>query len=153
MRILRVAFLSSVALDLAAALAMIVLAIHYFYALRHGGDGLSGGALPAELGSALIVLLLTPEFSRRCERSRPLTRIVCMRPVRAESLLDLPPLPEPAPAREIRTVSAQGVTVAFDRVSLTWDPARGPALDGLSFRIRPGKRLSWPVHLVPANRR
>ncbi len=38
MRILRVAFLSSVALDLAAALAMVVLAIHYFHALRHGSE-------------------------------------------------------------------------------------------------------------------
>ena len=55
MRVLRVAFLSSVVLDLAAALAMVVLAIHYFNALRL--TGFSG-----DMGPALAVLLLTPEF-------------------------------------------------------------------------------------------
>jgi ATP-binding cassette subfamily C protein CydD len=59
----------------------------------------------------------------------------------AESLIDLPPLPEPAEAREIRTVAAQGVTVAFDNVRLTWDASRGPALDGLSFRVSAGETL------------
>ena len=59
----------------------------------------------------------------------------------AESLIDLPPLPEPVPAREIRTVAAQGVTVAFENVRLTWDPSRGPALDGLSFRVSAGETL------------
>ena len=55
MRVLRVAFLSSVVLDLAAALAMVVLAIHYFGLLRAGGAA-------AVLWPALAVLLLTPEF-------------------------------------------------------------------------------------------
>ena len=116
MRILRVAFLSSVALDVAAALAMIVLAIHYFYALRQGGDGLSGGALPAELGPALIVLLLTPEFFAPLRTFSAAYQDRLHATGAAESLLDLPPLPEPVPAREIRTVSAQGVTVGFERV-------------------------------------
>ena len=141
MRILRVAFLSSVALDLAAALAMIVLAIHYFYALRQGGDGLSGGSLPEELGRALVVLLLTPEFFAPLRTFSAAYQDRLHATGAAESLLDLPPLPEPVPAREIRTVSAQGVTVGFERVSLTWDPARGPALDGLSFRISAGETL------------
>ena len=56
MRVLRVAFLSSVVLDLAAALAMVVLAIHYFGLLRTDG---TGGMV---LWPALAVLLLTPEF-------------------------------------------------------------------------------------------
>ena len=41
----------------------------------------------------------------------------------------------------MRTVAAQGVTVAFENVRLTWDPSRGPALDGLSFRIPAGETL------------
>ena len=44
MRILRVAFLSSVALDIAAAAAMVVLAIHYFYALTDRAGGQPCGA-------------------------------------------------------------------------------------------------------------
>ena len=53
MRVLRVAFLSSVVLDLAAALAMVVLAIHYFELLRQGGsaDAVAGaGRAAADAG-------------------------------------------------------------------------------------------------------
>jgi ATP-binding cassette subfamily C protein CydD len=59
----------------------------------------------------------------------------------AEALLDIPPMPEPAPPRTIRTVEAQGVTIAFENVRLTWDASRGPALDGLSFRVPAGETL------------
>ena len=55
MRVLRVAFLSSAALDLAAALAFVVLA------LRYGRELLLAGSL-AQPGTALFVLLLVPEF-------------------------------------------------------------------------------------------
>ena len=41
----------------------------------------------------------------------------------------------------MRTVAAGGVTVAFDNVRVTWDRARGPALDGLSFRVPAGETL------------
>jgi ATP-binding cassette subfamily C protein CydD len=41
----------------------------------------------------------------------------------------------------VRTVAARGVTVAFEDVHLTWDPTRGPALDGLSFRVPAGETL------------
>ncbi len=41
----------------------------------------------------------------------------------------------------MRTVAARGVAVAFEDVRLTWDPARGPALDGLSFRVPAGETL------------
>jgi ATP-binding cassette subfamily C protein CydD len=135
MRILRVAFLSSVALDLAAAAAMIVLAIHYFAELR------ADGGLPAVMGPALMVLLLTPEFFAPLRTFSAAYQDKLHATGAAESLINLPPLPEPAPAREVRTVSAQGVTVAFDNVTLIWDAARGPALDGLSFRVSAGETL------------
>ncbi len=64
MRVLRVAFLSSVVLDLAAALAMVVLAIHYFGLLRAGGTALVlwPGAGGAVAGAGI--------FPPRCGRSR-----------------------------------------------------------------------------------
>jgi ATP-binding cassette subfamily C protein CydD len=134
MRVLRVAFLSSVVLDLAAALAMVVLALHYFSLLRVGGT--SGVLWPA-----LAVLLLTPEFFAPLRAFSAAYQDRLHATGAAEALVDLPPLPEPAPAREIRTVSAQGVTVVFDNVRLTWDPSRGPALDGLSFKAAAGETL------------
>src|SRR5581483_10153645 len=54
MRVLRVAFLSSATLDLAAAAALVVLAIRY-------GTALLAGHLAAP-GPALFCLLLVPEF-------------------------------------------------------------------------------------------
>src|SRR5579875_2075519 len=54
MRVLRVAFLSSAALDCAAAGALVLLAIRFGLALAHGG-----AAQPA---TALFALLLVPEF-------------------------------------------------------------------------------------------
>jgi ATP-binding cassette subfamily C protein CydD len=134
MRVLRVAFLSSVVLDLAAALALVVLAIHYFGLLKQGG-------LAEVLGPALIVLLLTPEFFAPLRAFSAAYQDRLHATGAAESLIDLPPLPEPVPAREIRTVAAQGMTVAFDNVRLTWDASRGPALDALSFRVSSGETL------------
>jgi ATP-binding cassette subfamily C protein CydD len=58
----------------------------------------------------------------------------------AESLIDLPALPPPAP-RPVREVEARGVAVAFENVTLSWDPARGPAIDRLSFFVAPGEML------------
>jgi ATP-binding cassette subfamily C protein CydD len=41
----------------------------------------------------------------------------------------------------VRTVAARGVAVAFEDVRFTWDPSRGPALDGVSFRVPAGETL------------
>ncbi len=54
----------------------------------------------------------------------------------------VPTTPVPTiPAPETRGIAPGGVTVAFEDVHLTWDPARGPALDGLSFRVPAGETL------------
>ncbi len=137
MRILRVAFLSSVVLDLAAAASMVILAIHYFHTLTAS----SGPELAARIGPALMVLLLTPEFFAPLRTFSAAYQDRLHATGAADALADLPPLPEPVPAREIRTVAAQGVTVAFDHVTLTWDDTRGPALDNLSFRVATAETL------------
>jgi ATP-binding cassette subfamily C protein CydD len=137
MRVLRVAFLSSVVLDLSAALAMVALAIHYFSDLR----GANEAAFAAELWPALAVLLLAPEFFAPLRTFSAAYQDKLHATGAAESLVDLPPLPEPVPAAEIRTVNARGVTVVFDGVTLSWDSSRGRALDGLSFKAAAGETL------------
>ncbi len=133
MRVLRVAFLSSAALDLAAALAFILLA------LRYGVDLIATHV--TQPGIALFVLLLVPEFFAPLRAFAAAYQDRLHATGAAEALLDLPPTPEPQPQREIRTVAARGVAVAFEDVHLTWDPARGPALNGLSFRVPAGETL------------
>ncbi|HXT78596.1 MAG TPA: thiol reductant ABC exporter subunit CydD [Acetobacteraceae bacterium] len=133
MRVLRVAFLSSAALDLAAAGAIVVLAVRY-------GLALQAGALH-EPARAVFVLLLVPEFFAPLRSFAAAYQDRLHATGAAEALIALPPLPEPVPPRTIRTVTAQGVTVAFSDVRLVWDPTRGPALDGLSFRVPSGETL------------
>ncbi len=133
MRVLRVAFLSSAALDLAAAAALVLLALRYGAALR-------AGTLAAP-GDALFVLLLVPQFFAPLRAFAAAYQDHMHGLGAAEALTTLPPLPPPAPVLEIRTVAARGVAIAFEDVSLTWDATRGRALDGVSFRAAAGETL------------
>jgi len=135
MRVLRVAFLSSAALDCAMALALIVLALHYRFLLGHGEP--PSGISAAE---ALFALLLVPEFFAPLRGFAAAYQDRLHATGAAEALTGLPPLPAPAPAAP-RTIEARGVALAFENVRLVWDPARGPALDGLSFFVAPGEML------------
>jgi ATP-binding cassette subfamily C protein CydD len=132
MRVLRVAFLSSIVLDIAAAAALVVLAIHYGFGAARTATGVQ---------SALFVLLLVPEFFAPLRAYAAAYQDRLHATAAAEALAELPALPPPAPDLPIRTVPARGVSVAFDDVGFTWDPARGPALDGLSFRVAAGETL------------
>jgi ATP-binding cassette subfamily C protein CydD len=135
MRVLRVAFLSSAALDLATVAALALLAVHYGVALRAGA--LTQPAL------ALFALLLVPEFFAPLRNFAAAYQDRLHATGAADALIELPPAQPPAatPPHEIRTIAASGVTLAFENVRLTWDPARGPALDGLSFRVPAGETL------------
>lgn len=133
MRVLRLAFLSSAALDLAAAAALAMLAMYY-------GRQWQAGAL-ADPATALMVLLLAPEFFAPLRTFSAAYQDVFHATAAAEALAAVPPMPPPAPPREIRTVETQGVSVAFEDVHLTWDKSRGPALNGLSFRVPAGETL------------
>jgi ATP-binding cassette subfamily C protein CydD len=133
MKVLRVAFLSSAVLDLAAALALVVLALRY-------GEALLAGTL-TQPAHALFVLLLVPEFFAPLRAFAAAYQDRLHATGAAEALMDIPPMPAPAPPRQVRTVAAQGVTVAFENVRLTWDSSRGPALDGLSFRVPAGETV------------
>jgi ATP-binding cassette subfamily C protein CydD len=133
MRVLRVAFLSSAALDCAMAAAMVVLALHY-------ADLLTVAA-PARAGTALYVLLLVPEFFAPLRGFAAAYQERMIAHGAAGPLAALPPARPPLPEMPVRHVQAQGVTVAFDDVHFTWDPARGKALEGLSFRVPAGEIL------------
>ncbi len=133
MRVLRVAFLSSVALDCAAAVALVVLAIR-------AGRQFAEGTLHSPV-TALFLLLLVPEFFAPLRSFSAAYQDQFQAKSAADQLSALPPLPAPEPLRAVRTVEANGIAVAFETVGLTWDPARGPALSGVSFRVAAGETL------------
>jgi ATP-binding cassette, subfamily C, bacterial CydD len=133
MRVLRVAFLSSAALDMAAALALVLLALRYGHPWRDG--------TLIDPRAALMVLLLTPEFFAPLRAFSAAYQDMFHATAAAEALIDVPAVPEAGPPREIRTVEAHGVSVTFEDVHLTWDKSRAPALNGLSFRVPAGETV------------
>ena len=134
MRVLRVAFLSSAALDLAAALALVVLALRY-------GQQWREGAL-TDPRAALFVLLLVPEFFA------PLRAFSAAYQDRLHATgggrgADRPAAAAGRRGRRARSAPSRrsGVSVPFEDVRLTWDQSRGPALNGLTFRVPAGETL------------
>ena len=132
MRVLRVAFLSGSVLDIAAAAAIIFLALRY-------GIPLTDGKLPA--APALFVLLLVAEFFAPLRAFSLAYQDRLHATGAADALAALPAEPQPTAPKQVRSVAAQGVTVVFEDVRLVWDISRGPALDGVSFRVPAGETL------------
>lgn len=131
MKVLRVAFLSSASLEVLAAGAIAALAI------RHGA--LLGAAHPDPVG-ALFTLLLVPAFFTPLRNfSQAYHEKLSARGAAAE-LAPLLAEPEGPPGLRLEEMPRR-LVVTFTDVRLTYDPARPPALDGLSFRVMPGETL------------
>ncbi|MDE2332952.1 MAG: thiol reductant ABC exporter subunit CydD [Rhodospirillales bacterium] len=127
LRVLRVAFLSSVSLDMAVVLAIILVVWQDGFAWQP---------------RALFALWLVPEFFAPIRAFAAAYQDQMAAGPAAEKLAELPtPAEHAPPPAAIRTVAAHGVTVAFENVRFAWDEARGPALEGLSFRVPAGETL------------
>ena len=132
MRVLRVAFLSSAALDLAAAAALVLIVIHFAGIAR---------AHPQAATSALFIVLLVPEFFAPLRNFAAVYQDRMAAEAAAADLAGLPEPPPPAAPAEIRTVAAHGITLAFEDVTFAWDAARGNIIENLSFRILAGETM------------
>jgi len=132
MRVLRVAFLSSTALDLASAAALVIIVLR-FSAVLHGPLGVAP--------TALFVLLLVPEFFAPLRGFSAVYADRLAVEAVAEEFAALPAPPSAVPAAEIRSVAAHGLTLGFEDVSFAWDATRGKVLDRLSFRVGSGEIL------------
>lgn len=141
MKVLRVAFLSSASIDAAMVIALIVVAIM---------DGKVALALQAEnaspqlehvLTSSLFVLLVIPEFFA------PLRALALAYQDRAQAqgaataVLDLPAAQTHPALEEQQLASERAISLTLDQVCFTWDPARGQALDNISFRVPAGETV------------
>ena len=129
MRVLRLAFLSSAALDCAAAAALVLLALRYSTQVAAGAD----------LVAPVFVLVLVLEFFA------PLRTFAAAYQDRMQAAGAAPlfaALPDEAAAPGLpRTVTASGVTVGFEDVTFAWDAERGQVLDGLTFRVPAGETV------------
>lgn len=132
MRVLRVAFLSSAALDCAAAAALVLLAMRYAARWSTAAD-------PAP---AIFALMMAVEFFAPLRAFAAAYQDRMQASGAADAFAALPDT-DAAPAVSVnpRTVNATGVSVAFEGVSFAWDAARGSVLDGLSFRVPAGETI------------
>ena len=147
MRVLRVAFLSSAGLDCAVAVALLAIALHDGTSLMHART-----ASPPLVSHSLFALLLVPEFFA------PLRNFALAYQDRMQAVAcaeALTGLPEPVPVANPTIVAARprlqtmgsqpagsrAIGLAFEDVHFSWDPARGPTLDGLSFSVAPGETV------------
>lgn len=133
LRVLRLAFLSTAALELLAALAIGALAWRYGARLRaEGGDPTA----------AVFALLLVPAFFAplRAFSAAYHERMAAEGAAAALAAL-LPPAERAAAPGLLLEEVPRRVVVAFSDVRLVPDPARPPALDGLTFRASAGETL------------
>jgi len=136
MRVLRVAFLSSASLEVLAAGAIACLAI------RHGLT--LGAAHPDPVAAIFCVLLVPAFFAPLRSFSQAYHERLNARGAAAElaPLLDAEDMGAKAMPAGLKLAEIpRKVVVTFTDVRLTYDPARPPALDGLTFRVMPGETL------------
>lgn len=132
MRVLRVAFLSSAAIDAAMVVAILVIALMQ-------GRALYGASTPLSTARVLVALLLIPEFFA------PLRGLALAYQDRAhasgagEAMEALARDADVATSAEIPALS--GLSVNVRDISYAWDAARGPIFDHLSFDAVPGDVL------------
>jgi len=130
MRVLRLAFLSTGALELIAAAVLGCLA------WRHGNLAAVGHPSPV---AALFCLLLVPAFFAPF-RAFSVAYHERMSAQGAAGAL-APLLDAPAPAGLLLEEVPPSVTLVVDRLSHRPDPARPMALEDVSFRVLPGETL------------
>jgi ATP-binding cassette subfamily C protein CydD len=139
MSTLRVAFLSGLVLELAAALATALVAVEVGLRLLYGHLGYE---------TAMLVLLLTPEaylplravgsqFHASMEGAAAATRVF--------EILDtpVPGPPPPSPRTKLRAARAdlRSEDIRLNRVTVAYPGRPRPALEGVSLTIAPGERI------------
>ncbi|MEZ0495643.1 thiol reductant ABC exporter subunit CydD [Sphingomonas sp. IW22] len=136
MQVLRVAFLSSAALEFFAALSVALIAVYCGFNLL----GLLPFPVPERLtlGQAFFVLALAPEFYA------PMRRLAAAYHDRQSAMTaaeQLMALPEPAPAYSAVPLPA-GPDILFRDVTVRHIGCDAPAIDRLSFSVPPGATVA-----------
>lgn len=141
MKVLRVAFLSSASIDAAMVVALIVVAIMDSHAALSLQEQNSAPLLEHILTSSLFVLLVIPEFFS------PLRALALAYQDRAHAqgaataVIDLPVAEEHRTVPEQDLFPDRSISITLDQVCFTWDPARGQALDHISFKVPAGETV------------
>jgi len=133
MRVLRVAFLSSAALEFFAALSVALVAVYCGFALL----GLLPFAVPETLTlpRAFFVLALAPEFYAPMRRLAAAYHDKQAAETAADTLM---PLAEPEPVHPVRVATP----LVLDDVAIQYPGSDAPAVSHLSLRIEAGETVA-----------
>ncbi|WP_048847447.1 thiol reductant ABC exporter subunit CydD [Tanticharoenia sakaeratensis] len=138
MRILRVAFLSSAAIDAAMVIAIVAIVISQGRTLLVLAE--TGTTDVEAVASALFALLLVPEFFAPLRSLALAYQDRAQAANAAEAMQDLGPeasIPEPAQPVRARA----GLSVTLRDVAFSWDEKRGPTLEHIDVKIPAGQTL------------
>jgi ATP-binding cassette subfamily C protein CydD len=139
MSTLRVAFLSGLVLELAAALATALVAVEVGLRLLYGHLGYE---------TAMLVLLLTPEaylplravgaqFHASMEGAAAATRVFEI----LDTPIPSPPQPSPRMTRRHARADLRSEDIRLNGVTVVYPGRPRPALEGVSLTIAPGERI------------
>ncbi len=132
MRVLRIAFLSALTLELLATLSVAIVAVEIGLRLLDGEIG---------FGHALFLLVIAPEFYLPLRALGAKFHNATEGKAAAERLyavLDTPPVEPPTASQPM----PHHMAISFEHVVLSYDDGARPALRDLSFAIEPGERVA-----------
>jgi ABC-type transport system involved in cytochrome bd biosynthesis fused ATPase/permease subunit len=130
MGVLRLAFLSTTALELLASLALALVAVHL-------ADGLIGGGMDLAVG--LFLLILVPEVFQPLRRLGAHYHDKAAAVGAAEAILEVLDAAEVVPADGDPMVLSGPPRIVFDDVSLAYPGGRRAALEAVTLEIAPGE--------------
>lgn len=130
MRVLRVAFLSSLVLELLATIGTAIVAVEIGLRLLYGR---------LEFNEALFVLILAPEFYLPLRMLGTRFHAGIAGATAAQRIFEILDTPLPPAAGKVHQIP-QRLTIRFEDVHYAYDDR--PALSGLNFQIEPGQRMA-----------
>ena len=152
MRVLRIVFLSSAALELFAALGIALTAIYVAYHLLGYSDFGSYG-VPITLGPGLFLVMLAPDFFAPLREFSVAYHDKATAESAAERLMQLLPVDrlsaqagahdaQPAGDDDDPVTDHTIETIRFEQCALGYGDARGTVLNDVSFSLREGEKIA-----------
>lgn len=133
MRVLRVAFLSALTLEMLATLSVAIVAVEIGVRLLYGG-------IPFE--QALFLLMVAPEFYLPLRTLGAKFHNATEGKAAAERLYAILDIPLPVQNQINQQFVPESYAIRFEDVSVTYAGRQLPAVHGCSFRIESGQRVA-----------
>jgi ATP-binding cassette, subfamily C, bacterial CydD len=133
LRVLRVAFLSALVLELLATISTAVIAVEIGLRLLYG---------QISFERAFFVLLLAPEFYLPLRKLGVKFHAASTGKASSERIFKVLDLPIPRSGSGTISLPSQPFSIAFEHVTYTYPGRERPALEDASFTLSPGKRIA-----------